>query len=126
MRQTLKKGYPIVTKKIWTGDYEENARRLLATLGFVAHEDTNVGYVILQTPAGTAVYSPHPNTYIEMCYMEYCHYLIPAPYLMDKRRLLQDIKRDAALFFAERWTESSKGFVSDLIRATDITIKVKS
>lgn len=123
-QQTSDHGH-LVTKAIWTAKFEENARRLLTALGYVKHEHTVIDSVTLYSPLGKKVFRPEPGKYICMAYIEYCHHIIPGFYLLDGERLLHDIKKDAALFFAERWHEGHGGFVAALIRATDINVKLK-
>lgn len=116
----------IVTKQIWTRSFKENMRRLLVALGYTSHEQTIVESVTIETPSGTQIFKPELGKYVSMAYVEYCNYIIRSTYLLDGPRRLHDIRKDAALFFAELWNEGHGGFVTALIQATDISIKLKA
>ena len=117
----------IVNRTSWIEDFEVNKYRLLTALGYSAFDQTITAEVTLDTLDGKKVFVPEPGKYVSMAYAEYCQYIIVAGglNLLDDERNLHDIKKDAALFFGSLWNEGHGGFITALMRATDITIKLK-
>jgi hypothetical protein len=126
IRQRTDKGRTF-SRVSWTEDFEENKSKLLTALGYATHAHTTIAEVILDTPAGKQVFKPEPGKYVSMAYMEYCNYIIITGglYVLDGERKLHDIRKDAARFFGPLWNEGHGGFITALMQATNITIKLK-